>query len=84
MGYYTRRVSASIGKAAMSFHVLSRKLQGGDNFKGFQECLRGVSSKFYVFLGCLNDVLFLTVCFKEAAMGFKEVLRVFQGNFKGI
>ena len=52
-----------------------------DNFKGFQECIRGVSSKFHVFLGCLNDVLFLTVCFEEVTRCSKELLRVFQGNF---
>ena len=48
-----------------------------DNFKGFQECIRGVSSKFHVFLGCLNDVLFLTVCFEEVTRCSKEVQEPF-------
>ena len=34
--------------------------------------------------GCLKVVLFLTVCYKEDTRCCKEVLRVFQGNFKGL
>ena len=38
---------------------------------------KGVSDVFQ------ENFMFLTVCFKEATRSSKEVLRVFQGNFKG-
>ena len=50
-------------------------------FRVLQDCCFREISCF--FGGCLN-VLFLIVCFNEVAMGFKEVLIVFQGNLKGI
>ena len=66
------------------FKGVSRLFQGyfKECSRWFQEGLRGGSRQFYVFLGCLKDFLFLTVCFQELTKCSKDVLRVFQGNSK--